>query len=221
MTVVCAVNDGRRTLIGADSLAYTRGIGLGRCMKWVCGHGWAVGDTGFQRGFNILEAHAETLLADLGGPYDFTVRVRDRLERDGWNFDTTEGPRSFGQQFVLANQRNVWHICGGLSITRIPQGMVWAEGSGQLPALGAGNLKDDQRPMTDRIAAAVWAGIQFDQHCGGSVWLAVIDGSAKGGLIPLTDHRLETDATVAAPLIEPTIKRAMTNGTSSVAAPIS
>jgi len=169
MTVVCALSGGGETWIGSDTQAGSDGTRLLSVEKWAVRGEWAVGHAGNLRMTNLLREHADTVLADLDGPHEFTLRARRLMEDDGFNSDTEEGPKIWGQQFVLAHPRGVWSICTGLSVIEIPAGELWADGSGRAFALGAGHVIEDSAEARGR--GALSAAILYDVGCGGDMWM--------------------------------------------------
>lgn len=176
MTIIAAVRDPERriTWIGSDTLAVQGGTKMLGCPKWVVRKPWAVGVAGNLRTTNVIAAHANDLLNGLAGAYDFTCRARGLLQQDGYNTDTDEGAKAYGQNMILAHPGRVWSICVAFGVFDIPGGEVWADGSGRAYGLGAGHVaKGGPRA---RLRAAVEAAIRYDDQCGGEPWIDQLRG---------------------------------------------
>lgn len=119
---------------------------------------------------NLLHANAKPLLDDLDGAFDFTDRLKDMFVEDGFNTDSEEGPKSYGQQVILAHHSCVWSVGVALDIVKIPAGEFWADGSGRAYGLGVaaafypGNAEAIVRK-------AVEVAIRYCDRCGGKPWL--------------------------------------------------
>lgn len=168
MTVIAAAWDGKgQAVIGSDSIATMDGTQIPSGPKIVRRGKWAAGFAGNRRVWAVAKAHEDRLLDHLAGAYDFTLRMRELLREDDWNADTEEGPKSYGQQVVLAHPYGVWSISMSFDICEIPAGMVWADGSGRAYALGAGNAVSGS--LEERVRAAIESAVRFDEGCGGAV----------------------------------------------------
>lgn len=169
MTIICALHDKGRTFIGADSQAVNDRTLLGDVEKWIEHDGWAVGVAGNYRTHCLLCNNAESLFKYIDGPGDFVCRVRDLLKQEDYNTDNDEGPKSYGQNFILAHSTGVWSVCTSFSVVAIPEGRLWADGSGRELGVGAGNLEGDKRSAGQRVRAAVYAATSNSTHCGGQI----------------------------------------------------
>jgi len=140
--------------------------------KWFIRGSWAIGHAGDARTYALIAANADDILADLNGAFDFTYRMREVLDKDGYNTDTDEGPKSYGQNMILAHTSGVWSICTAFSIIEIPDGELWADGAGRAYALGAGYAVTGN--ADHRIRAAINASIRYCDGCGGEVWMETL-----------------------------------------------
>lgn len=174
MTVIVACRDGGTVWIGSDTQANNADTVVGPVEKWIIRKPWAVGVAGNWRTLNVLQANADDLFDGLAGAYDFTCRARGLLERDGFNAEQNVGPKEWGQEMILAHPGGVWSVCNSFSIVEVPEGQVWADGSGRAYALGAsfackGSAKE-------RVRTAVKAAIRYSSACGGEVFLRSLKG---------------------------------------------
>lgn len=170
MTVIAAIKAGKSTWIGSDTLAVNNGTKFCTGPKWRIANGWAVGAAGDLRTHNLIAVYLGDLTGGLVGAFDFTQRMRGLLERDGYNTDKEEGPAAWGQQIILAHKGGVWSIGTCFSIVEIPEGELWADGSGRAYALGAGHVA--KGTSKQRIASAIEAAMRYDSGCGGEVFMA-------------------------------------------------
>lgn len=167
MTIICAISDGKETWVGADSMAVGNGAMINSIEKWSFAHGWAAGAAGNLKTINLLHENADKLFDRLSGPGEFVARLATMFE--GYNTDSEQGPKSFGQDIILASQNGVWSICETLSYVHIPRNHLWADGYGGHFGLGAGNLKGDSRTNEERVRAAVYGAISNTNRCGGEI----------------------------------------------------
>lgn len=172
MTVIAAIHDAGHTWIGSDTQATNCETVVNSARKWHVHNGWAVGSAGSLRTNNLINAHMVDLFTDLDSVFEFTLRMRKLLEDDGYNSDGDEGPKWWGQQMILVNRSCVWSICSGFSVIEIPEGELWADGSGRAYPLGAGHAY--QGKPEDRLLHAVNAAIRYDRGCGGEIYTALL-----------------------------------------------
>jgi hypothetical protein len=186
MSVIVALSteESGSTWIGSDSL-YCNGTLKLSGPKWIIRPPWAVGVAGHLRSANTIEHHGDDILGNLPNAYEFTRRVRNLLREDGFHENSeNRGPLDFGQTFVLAHPDGVATIGSDFSITPIPRGQLWAEGSGRELALGAAHAVASFAPQLtprDIVARALRAAIALDAMCGGDAWVQELAAGPRGG----------------------------------------
>ncbi|MEQ9349010.1 MAG: hypothetical protein RII27_00555, partial [Alphaproteobacteria bacterium] len=156
--------------------------------KWVRAHGWALGHAGDGRVADLLKDSARDLLHHLARPIDLTERLRLLFDAHGIagaadGDGEPRGARRYGQAMILARPGAVSSLAGDLALHRVRRGMLWAEGSGESYAAGAGHaLARTGQPAPEVLRAAVRAAMTFDPACGGRVWTACLGGAASAGV---------------------------------------
>ena len=175
MTIIAALHDPERgeTWIGSDTIAVRYGIQRDCGPKWTLSHGWALGVSGDWRTINIVRERHEEIFAKQQGAFGVAERLRSVLGEFDYDLKPAEGkaPPNCAQDFLLANLCGVWTITGNFAVLSVlPFG---AEGSGSPFALGAMNAlyNDGQNNPAVIVRAAVTAGMQYDEGCGGDVWI--------------------------------------------------
>jgi ATP-dependent protease HslVU (ClpYQ) peptidase subunit len=179
----------RQTWIGSDTLVCAGNIKLTMGAKWIMREPWAIGIAGHLRTVNLAEANADQLLGELPGVYEFARRMRDLLKADGFHEDAEDrGPLEFGQTTMLAHPTGLWTLGSDFSFIRIPDGQLWAEGSGRELALGAGHAlltRDPGIRSEEAVQRAIEAAIHFDTASGGEVWIRrLVDADAAAAADP-------------------------------------
>jgi len=177
MSVIVALRtaDGRSTWIGSDTMVCSSDLKLDYGPKWVIHEPWAVGIAGHLRTVNLVAHNAASLLGNLESAYQFSGRARDLMKADGYRDNAEDrGPTEFGGAFILSCPTGAWTIASDFSVSAIPAGAAWAEGSGREISLGAMHALQSLRGAfaPDVILRhAIEAAISFDIACGGRVWL--------------------------------------------------
>jgi len=183
MSVIAAIasSKSRLTWIGSDTMVCSGELKLINGPKWIVREPWAVGVAGHLRTINVFHHHANELLGNLPDPYEFSRRARDLLKSDGYGEGKdTDGPPQFGQMILLARPAAVWTVGADFSVMPLPEGKLWAEGSGRDLAIGAAHaLLSVHGGLSERdvVRHAVEAAIIHDSNCGGSPWIAELGGS--------------------------------------------
>lgn len=168
MTIICAVHDAGQTWIGSDSLATFNDQPSSVGFKWATDGIWAFGLSGFHRATEVLEANQDALFSDLHTPFEFSSRVRDLLDEDGFKRSEKCATKNFGQDMILANRSTVWLISGDFSSVQIPEGKLTANGSGREYAMGAAAALKHETAEA-RMRRAIEIAIENDVYCGGDV----------------------------------------------------
>lgn len=171
MTVIAAISNGTRTCIGSDTIAVNNGTVMHNGPKWIVAEdlAWAVGHAGCKRTFTLLSQAGSTLFAGCSNEQHMVDRLREIMLGDNYNTDSYKGPKCFGEQFIIASPSRVWSVSTCLGLLTIPNGELWADGSGRAYALGAGNFGGHHDHMA-RLHAALEAAIRYDDGCGEPTW---------------------------------------------------
>lgn len=168
MTVIVALRQHGETWIGADSQRSFGNIRVTPVQKLMIAGGVALGIAGFERTGALVYRNAEKVFADCD-PFLIGQRIRDLVKEDGYqggiHRDDHNGPLGYGCDMIIATKTGVFFLSEDFTPTQIPDGTLWAAGSGMEYALGAGNVASDA-PTEGRINAAILAACRFDKSCG-------------------------------------------------------
>src|SRR6056297_2370564 len=108
--------------------------------KWIVGNGWALGHSGNRSVFNLLDNEFHKLLVDIDpSVWEVSRALKHLFESHGIQKDSEPGPPSYDQNMIWATPHGVWDIDRCLGYTKMPEGELWAEGSGRSFALGVGH----------------------------------------------------------------------------------
>lgn len=186
MTTIVGMHvPGRGTFIGSDRQAIINNLRIVGVDKWVQHGEWAVGATGLMLNLNLIQENASALLSKLTSPRAFAKRLRKLL------IDNHVGPEKgddegcgpniefWNHSILLASPDGLWDISSEMVCQEIRPNTLWALGSGQAFALGAGRaaLEITGVPET-AVVAAVTSAIHFDINSGGEPFYAHL-GSKK------------------------------------------
>lgn len=179
MTTIVAVHKpGFGTVIGSDrqSTSYSFKTNL-IDGKWVFQNGWAVGCSGSLRTLVVVRERAADLFRDLTTPFEFCNRMVQLMQSAGFchNSDEDErgGPKSWGQELLLASADGVWEIDPTMTPNQVPEGELMAGGSGFAYAMGVGYATQGMAPLK-RVRLALEAGMTYDPNSGGEPWIATL-----------------------------------------------
>lgn len=175
MTILTAINTDEGTWIGSDT-QYSGSININGGPKWVVEGGWAVGYSGYTRGFNLIQDQSLQLVTDLEeDAEEFVFRLQELFDQSKWNTDEDVGPPNYGGQILLANPYHLWSICGTLSIVEVPKGQFYAVGDGAPYAFGCWygiNRMDYERTA---MIVAINSAIHHSDSCGGHPWVYLLE----------------------------------------------
>ena len=179
MTVVCAVHhEGDGTWIGSDTYC-TCGNGLipSDVPKWFGAHGWAIGQSGDRFTHNLIDHEVDGLFHKCKDIFEASRRLIVLFDENKMNHNDEPGARSFNQELIICGPKNlkrpIWHIGPDMCFAPIPLGTLWAIGSGEEYARGAGYVADGGG--RERVEAALAAAILYDQGCGGEPYVARLE----------------------------------------------
>lgn len=192
MTIISALRSATSTLIGYNDGAELGGSPIsGTSTPWIFFGKWALGITG--------ESSVQRLLAyKLNGYKEDNEKADESyiinhiadilVEYEIGSKNDTEYVRTFGIYGILAHDNgSIWDVSGCLSLTKIPTGTLWAQGSGADYSLGAdyaitklNSDIDDERRMMLCIEAA----IDHDIHCVGRAVVKSVEFGKSRETIP-------------------------------------
>lgn len=176
MTTIVAVRDGERTWIGSDTMANHCGTRLDFGPKWARHKNWAVGIAGDARTINIFQHHAERLLSELGGAFEFTQRFHDLLKECGYDLSAAdrEAPPNTAQDLLLASPAGIWSIPSDMSIRCVDH---WVDGSGRGYGLGAmaAFMRQGGVRGGDMVKAVIEIAMEHDINTGGDIWVECLE----------------------------------------------
>lgn len=170
MTIITALFDGTNTWLGYNDGATIGDTVLASVMKpWLLFGSWALGVTGESAQQDILELNIDRLQDTGTNPLIVTNKLRTIFTDYGHMSNDENAAPSFKIWCILAHRDGrIWDIDAHLAITLIPQGMLWARGSGTDFALGADTiLQGLDISQEDRIIKATNAAITSDVYCAG------------------------------------------------------
>ena len=156
--------------------------------KWVFNTVGALGIAG--HGYMASLAHRH-LAVRLGAPVDEIAEGLRALQKEyEFNDDKDRGPKAYGQSFIYVTQDGIWDIDATTSSLEMPEGKLWARGSGSDYALGTdfaiqrrldeGTSNSDVNPIwptpTYRVEMALQAACEFDAGCGAPLFIHRLGG---------------------------------------------
>lgn len=184
MTVIVALVDGDRTIIGSDGLRTNGEVATitgrsiqkwRRCGRWRISHaGWATPWKLFGRpGSLIAEANPP---AGEAGAWQVAALIRAELLAHGWHTEPMEGagPLNFGTHFILSAPGELWIVGNDLAVERVDRGFI-GDGAGEDYALGALDLAlglglDGEAA----VRAALETACRLSAACGGELFMEIL-----------------------------------------------
>jgi ATP-dependent protease HslVU (ClpYQ) peptidase subunit len=171
MTIIVALHNRGETWVGCDGMVSSRGHLFPLSVrKWLfaindmraiaaCGHS-------FTR--NLMESvwDRDQILAR--EPIVEVARELRRLMKADDIKDESDGVAP--NQFILATRGGVWDIAGDWSVSVIPEGVLWARGSGEDYANGAGHATRGDGGKA-RVLKALEAACEYRGDCGGDLFV--------------------------------------------------
>jgi ATP-dependent protease HslVU (ClpYQ) peptidase subunit len=176
MSVIATLIDegGGTTWIGSDAIVSIGNLRQVFGPKWILSGPWAIGVAGHLRAINVIQRHADAL-EDAEGPFELALRLRDLFKADGFREDAeAQGPAEFGQAMLLARPDGAWIVGSEFSIVPVPEGQLWAEGTGRELAIGTAHAlraADSGLPCKEVMTRAINTAIALDVGCGGAAWV--------------------------------------------------
>ena len=171
MTIICAIYEAeaRKFWLGSNS-----GTLIGDTItpehrtKWLRFANWAVAISGRGIAHDALEMERAKFPNQSGDVAQVTAFTRPALAKfDIGEMD--EGAKDYGVSGLIAHSGGaLYSLDTRLAVSRIPEGAMWACGSGMEFALGADMaLRTKNFPPRERIETAVFAAIDLDSGCPG------------------------------------------------------
>jgi ATP-dependent protease HslVU (ClpYQ) peptidase subunit len=172
LTIIAAKTCGDEIIIG-----YNDGSELGdtpvggTSCPWIFLDDWAIGITGessVQRllELKLVEYSSTNSVSEL---IDFIYKAL--LENEYGSKNSSEYVYTFGIYGIIVNrQGKIWDVSGCLSLTEIPRGRMWAQGSGADYAVGAEHAISKINPKNsakDNMLLCIEAAVENDVHCTG------------------------------------------------------
>lgn len=170
MTIITALFDGTDTWLGYNDGATIGDTVVASVMKpWLLFDDWALGVTGESAQQDLIELNIDRLQDTGSEPLIITDKLRSVFTDYGHTSHDDEAAPSFKIWCILAHRDGrIWDVDARLAITPIPQGLLWARGSGTDFALGADTvLRDLKISQEDRVIKATKAAIASDVYCAG------------------------------------------------------
>lgn len=176
MTVLCAVRDGWRTFIAADSRTCFGDQYFDHTRKWhlsPCGK-MAFALSGQNRVPYLMEGWWRKK-----GKKDaraFATDLKKALLADGWKMTEVEGESQDARVSGFFVDKGLWMITCDFTAMKVPDKVPMADGSGERFALGAmwAHRLDHYDDWSDMLRVGVEAAIAHDCRCGGDVFVDVI-----------------------------------------------
>ena len=182
MTIVCAITDGERTVIGSDRQVADGPLGLPMPGgKWQQVGGWWVGTAGWLRVNALLAQLAEPA----SEPQQLADQVREAIRSDGWRKSEVPGPGApecYGVQLIFARAGVVWVVDDSMLVVEVPPGELTVIGDGQEVALGAAYVMCvhaaaplDIGDMHAVVVTCIDAANHYCATCGHGGWVEVLE----------------------------------------------
>ena len=177
MTIICAIHEkGVGTWIGSDTTAFRDGIRRHDCgPKWVICGTRAIASSGSHVIHNLLEAHADRLLAvsDIT-PFEIAQRLWDILTDFGFVPSPCEGEKGQVKSWTIyATESAVYHFTNDGGVYAIGSGEFCADGAGEKFAYGA-EYALGSIPTVTRMTRAIEAAIVLCSGCGGEPFVHLL-----------------------------------------------
>jgi hypothetical protein len=170
MTIITALSSAGKVFYGYND-GHTIGDSPfpGSACPWIRLGKWALGVSGSTGIFNVIGHHANDF-DDGASASAIVFKLRALLVEYGFGRrDSDEAEDQYGIWCILVNaDGEVWDLDEKLSYSRVPEGVLWARGSGTDYALGADFILSRQSILPEtRVKLATDAAIALDLFCGG------------------------------------------------------
>ncbi|MGF1544623.1 MAG: hypothetical protein ACFB00_09015 [Parvularculaceae bacterium] len=171
MTIICAVYD-------PDAGKFWLGCNSGSLVgdtiipehrtKWLRFANWAIAFSGSGVADDALETERGKFPNQATDVHQVTAFIRASFERYDLG-EKDDGAKDFGVSGLIAQTGGMlYDVDGRLSLGRIPEGTMWARGSGMDFALGADMaMKTKGFGPQERLETAVLTAIDLDSGCPG------------------------------------------------------
>ena len=171
MTIICAVYDAdaRKFLLGCNSGALLGEVVLPEHgTKWLRFANWAIALSGrgvARDAVDMERAKFPNQTSDISQIVSFLRAALLKFDLG----ETRDGAKDFDISALVAHSGgDLFHLDSRLAVSRIPRGVMWAEGSGMDYALGAeAALKTKGFSPQERLETAVLTAIDLDSGCPG------------------------------------------------------
>lgn len=175
MTIICALTDGERTWVGSDSRTSFGSLAYDISPKVKRVGDWLIAASGPTRAAYLTERSADRLVSG-ATIHSLADRLRRLLHKDGWKVREADGESgSISASWLVARPGMLWEVCCDFTVIPLPPGVLWATGSGDRLALGAGHALEGLGVEPEKIVrTGVEAAIRFDSGCGGEVRMEVL-----------------------------------------------
>jgi len=171
MTIITAISSGGTVFYGYND-GHTLGDSPlpGEGCPWIRLGNWALGVSGSTAIFNILSHYAPDFSEHQASAADIVFKMRSLFIEYGLGKRGSDDVEDhYGIWCILVNVNGeIWDVDEALAYSRIPEGTLWARGSGTDYALGAAFVLAEQNVAPEaRIITAIDAAIAHDLFCGG------------------------------------------------------
>lgn len=175
MTIICALRDRGETWVGCDGqVTGGQHIYPGSIRKWnFSADGWyalaSAGDVVIRNALSALVGEMTVASAVLqeSNAVEISRRLRGLLKE---NDVEKNHDKLWPNEFIVAGRDGIFDIASDLAVHRIPDGILWARGSGENYAMGAAHATLGDNPMA-RVRYALEAACAFSTSCGGELFV--------------------------------------------------
>jgi ATP-dependent protease HslVU (ClpYQ) peptidase subunit len=185
MTIIASISTNDSLYIGYNNGSVLGGTPvIGTSNPWIFFGDWALGITGESSVQRLLEMELNNIDNSEKSASEIINTISDVLtENDIGSKSEEEYVKTFGIYAILANKDGrIWDVSGCLSLTEIPVGSFWAQGSGADYAMGAYYAIEKLNStlgIKERIALCIDAAIFNDVHSAGSSEIRVLRSDQK------------------------------------------
>ena len=171
MTIVCAIydTDAGKVWLGCNSSQLLNGTVMPEHKtKWLRFTNWAVAFSTSGIAHDVLETERAKFPNQTSEISQVMSFIRTAFDKFGLG-ETKDGVRDYNVSGLVAHTSGaIFNVDTRLSVSRIPEGTMWACGSGMEFALGAdGVLKLKGFSVQERIESAVFTAIDLDSRSPG------------------------------------------------------
>lgn len=173
MTIICVLRQNGQTWVGSDTLVTNNNYTFRSSSKWVVENGRAIGCSGSQRVDELIRSKHNDLFSTTTTPLEVGIYIQNLCLDNGFKparDDKGYGWQHFNEGELYVDETGIYFLDTTFTPALIDE-PFWARGSGGDIAFGAYYAVKEVVQQKKVMETAIAAAIQYDDSCGGDIWI--------------------------------------------------